>query len=68
MLSNMSIWNYRLPLVSKLIKGSISANSEKKFLLSKPKVVFLRPFLSSPPFPKFWKENFMYFGQKYVET
>ena len=41
---------------------------EKVFLLSKPKVVYLRPFSSSLPFPKFWKKNLMYFGHKHVES
>ena len=34
----------------------------------KPKVVYLRPFLSSLSFRKFWKQNFVYFGHKHVET
>ena len=38
------------------------------FSLSKPKVVYLRPFLSSLPSPKFWKVNFMYFRHKHVKT
>ena len=38
------------------------------FLLSKAKVVNLRPFSSVLPFPKFLKENLMYFGHKHVET
>ena len=38
------------------------------FTLSKPKVIYLRLFSSSLPFLKFWKENFMYFGHKHVET
>ena len=37
-------------------------------LISKPKVVYLRTFLSSLTFPKFWKQNFMYYGHKHVET
>ena len=37
------------------------------FIFSEPKVVYLRPFLSSLPFKKFWKENLMYFGLKHVE-
>ena len=41
---------------------------EKKFfLLLKPKVVHLRPFLSSLPFSKFRKENLMYFSHKHVD-
>ena len=38
------------------------------FLISKPKVVYLHPFLSSLTFPKFWKQNFMYFGHKHVQV
>ena len=38
------------------------------FSFSLPKVVYLRPFLSYRPFPKFFKLNFMYFGHKHVET
>ena len=38
------------------------------FLFSKLKVVYLRLFLSSLLFPKFKKQNFMYFGHKHVET
>ena len=34
----------------------------------KPDVVYLRPFLTSLQFPKFWKQNFMFFGHKHVET
>ena len=41
---------------------------ENIFLLSKPKVIYLRPFSSSLPFPKFWKKNLMYFGHKHVES
>ena len=40
----------------------------KFFLFFKPKVVYLRPLLSSLPFPKFWKQNVMNFGHKHVET
>ena len=59
----------RLLLVSKLKKSSISQNiSTNFFSLSSPKVVYLRPFLSSLPFPNFWKQNFMYFAHKHVET
>ena len=28
----------------------------------------LRPFLSPLIFPKLWKQNFMHFGHKHVET
>ena len=38
------------------------------FFLSKPKVVYLRPFSSSLPFPKFRKKNVMYFVHKHVES
>ena len=38
------------------------------FSFLKSNVVYLRPFLSSLPFPKFWKKNFMYFEHKHVET
>ena len=38
------------------------------FSLSKPKVVYLRPFLSSLLFSKLWKQNVMYFAHKHVET
>ena len=58
-----------LHLVSKMKKSSISKNiSTIFFSLSKPKVVYLRPFLSSLPFPNFFKQNFMYFAHKHVET
>ena len=50
-------------------KISILAKSmEILILLSKLKVVFLCPVLSSLPFPTFWKRNFMYFGRRHVET
>ena len=50
-------------LVQKIEKSSILAKSMQNiFLLSKPKVVYLRPFSSSLPFPKFWKQKLMYFG------
>ena len=38
------------------------------FPLLKPKVVYLRSVLSSLPFLKFFKQNFMNFGHKHVET
>ena len=38
------------------------------FSFLKPNVVYLRPFLNSLQFPKFWEQNFMYFGHKHVET
>ena len=38
------------------------------FSIYKPQVVYLRPFVSSQPFPKFSKQNYMYFGYKHVET
>ena len=37
------------------------------FLFLEPKVVYLRPFVSSLTFLKFSKQNFMYFGHKHVE-
>ena len=56
-------------LVPKLKKGQIQQNILENFhLFSKPKVVYLHPFLSSLPFSKFWKPNLMYFGPKHVET
>ena len=49
--------------------SSVSQNIlEIIFSLSKPKVVYLRPFLSSLPFLKFLKQNLMYFRHKHVET
>ena len=42
--------------------------SENLFSLSISKVVYLRPFYSSLSFPKIWKQNFMYFERKYIET
>ena len=54
----------RLLLVSKFKKSLILAKNIRKFVsLSKQKVVYLRPFLSSLLFPKF-----IYFGNKHVET
>ena len=38
------------------------------FHFRKPKIVYLRQFLSSLPFPKFWKQNFMYFEHKHAGT
>ena len=59
----------RLLLVSKLKKRSILAKYIGNFFsLSKSKVVYLCPFLSSLPFLNFRKENFMYVGHKHVET
>ena len=51
----------RLLLISKLKKSfrHILLNL-KLFPILKSKVVYLRPFLFSLPFPKFSKENFMY--------
>ena len=37
------------------------------FSIWKPKVVYLHPFVSFLPFPKFLKENFMYFSHKHVK-
>ena len=42
--------------------------SEIFFSSSKPKVCYLSSFLSSLLSPKFQKQDFMYFGRKYVET
>ena len=59
----------RLLMVSKMKKSSISQNILTNFCLwSIPKVVYLRPFLSSLPFSKFWKNFFMYCAHKHVET
>ena len=59
----------RLHLVSKIKKSLISQNIFVIFLLlSKPKVIYLHPFSYSVPFLKTWKQNFMYFGHKHVET
>ena len=59
----------RLFSVSKMKKSSIVGKYIGNFFLtSKPKVVYLRPFLFSLPFPEFWKQNVMYFGSKHVET
>ena len=30
-------------------------------------IIYLRPFVSSLPFHKFWTQNFMYFRHKYVK-
>ena len=38
------------------------------FSFSKVNVVYLRSFLISLQCPKFWKQNFMYFVHKHVET
>ena len=38
------------------------------FSFSKLNVVYLHPFLTSLQFPEFWKQNFMFFGHKYVKT
>ena len=32
------------------------------------KPIYLLSFFPSLTFPKFWKQNFMYFGHKHVET
>ena len=59
----------RLLLVSKMYKSSILAKYiGNLFSLSKLKVVYLHSFLSSLPFHKFCKKNFMCFGRKQVET
>ena len=38
------------------------------FFIFKPKVVYLRTFLSFLPFFKFLQQRFVYFGHKHVET
>ena len=49
-------------------KCSIWQNILETFVpLSKPKIVYLRPFLTSLQFAKYWKENLMYFGHKHAE-
>ena len=59
----------RLILVSKLKKSSILAKYiEHFFSFSKPKVVYLRPFSSFLLFLKSWKQHFVYFAHKPVET
>ena len=40
----------------------------ENFLLLKPKIVYLGPFSSFLPFPKFCKQNLVYFGHKNGET
>ena len=47
-------------------KFSIYFSKIELFSISKPKVVYQSPFLSSLPFFKFWKENFIYFRDKHV--
>ena len=37
-------------------------------LFPKLKIVYLLPFLLNLPFLKFWKVNFINFGDKHVET
>ena len=41
---------------------------ENIFLLSEPKVVYLRPFSYSLPFPKFLNQNSMNIRHKHVEA
>ena len=48
-------------------KISIDFAKVNFFSFFKPKVVYLLPLLSSLPFPKFWKQNFMNFGHEHVE-
>ena len=38
------------------------------YSFSKANVVYLRSFLTSLQLSKFWKQNFMYFGHRHVET
>ena len=56
----LSIWKRKSLILAKSI--------EIIFLLSKPKQVYLHSFLSSLPFPKFWKQNFISLGHKDLET
>ena len=59
----------RLLLCFKSEKNSILSKSiDIFFSFSKPKVVYLRLILPFLSFPKFWKQNFMYFGRKHAET
>ena len=59
----------RLLLVLKMKNVQFKQNiSELFFSLLKPKVIYLRLFLSSLPSPKFWKQNLMNFEHKHVET
>ena len=58
-----------LLMVLKLKKSSILSKYIGHFFsFLKPKVVYLRPFLSSLSFPKFWKQKLTYFGHKHVAT
>ena len=47
---------------------SFNSDNENKFPIDFVKVVYQWPFLSSLPFSKVWKKNFMYFGHKLLET
>ena len=58
----------RLLLVLIMKKNFIDFTEIEILFIFKPKVVYLRPLLSSLPFPNFWKQNVMDFGQKHVET
>ena len=57
-----------LILIMKKKFVDIFCEIELFFSFSISKVVYLRPFLFYLPFPKFWKQNFMYFAHKHVET
>ena len=58
----------RLLLVLIMKKKFLIHFAKIELLILKLKVVYLRPFLSYLPLPKFFKQNFMYFGHKHVET
>ena len=69
MLERMKTDVDRLLLVSKFRKSSSLAKYIGNFFpFSKPKVVYVRPFSSSLTFQKFWKQRFVYFGHKHLET
>ena len=56
-------------LVSKMKTSLILAKyTDIFFSILKPKVVYLRSFLSFLTFPKFLKQNFKHFWHKHVET
>ena len=53
----------KLLLVLKMNKNfPIYITKIQLLLYFETKVVYVRPFLSSLPFTRFWKENFIYFG------
>ena len=57
-------------LLNLTMKKNFPIDFVKIELLSffKSKAVHLHLFLSTLPFPKHWKQNFIYFGLKHVET